>query len=147
MNSPLLLDSDLVFIDPVGTGYSRPLSGEDANPSEFWTFQRDLDSVGELIRLITSREGRWHSPKFLIGESYGTTRATGLSAHLQERYGLTLNGVMLISVVLNFQTILFNAGNDLPFKVYLPSYALTARFHKSSVHDCRRCQRKPFWMK
>jgi carboxypeptidase C (cathepsin A) len=140
----LLLDSDLVFIDPVGTGYSRPLSGEDANPSEFWTFQRDLDSVGELIRLITSREGRWHSPKFLIGESYGTTRATGLSAHLQERYGLTLNGVMLISVVLNFQTILFNAGNDLPFMVYLPSYALTARFHKKLGARLQKMSEKAF---
>ena len=62
----LLLESDLVFIDPIGTGFSRPLADEKANPSEFYSFQRDLDSVGELIRLITSREERWHSPKFLI---------------------------------------------------------------------------------
>ena len=125
----LLLESDLVFIDPVGTGYSRPITGDDANPDEFYTFQRDLDSVGEFIRLITSRENRWGSPKFLIGESYGTTRATGLAAHLQQQYGMALNGIMLVSVVLNFQTLLFGAGNDLPYVLYLPSYALAARFH------------------
>ena len=140
----LLLESDIVFIDPIGTGFSRPLLGGDANPSEFYTFQRDLDSVGELIRLITTREERWHSPKFLIGESYGTTRATGLAAHLQERYGLALNGVMLISVVLNFQTILFNAGNDLPFLVYLPSYALTARHHKKLSDRLQKMTEKAF---
>lgn len=140
----LLLESDLVFIDPIGTGFSRPLSGEKANPSEFYSFQRDLDSVGELIRLITSREQRWHSPKFLIGESYGTTRATGLAAHLQQRYGLSLNGIMLVSVVLNFQTILFDAGNDLPFLVYLPSYALTARYHKKLSARLQKMPEKTF---
>ena len=125
----LLEDSDLVFIDPVGTGYSRPLSGDDADPDEFFTFRRDLDSVGEFIRLYVSRNQRWSSPKFLIGESYGTTRASGLAGHLQDRFGLYLNGIMLVSVVLNFQTILFNAGNELPFVVYVPTYALTARYH------------------
>jgi carboxypeptidase C (cathepsin A) len=140
----LLLESDLVFVDPIGTGYSRPLSGEDANPAEFYSFQRDLDSIGEFIRLITSREQRWSSPKFLIGESYGTTRATGLSAHLQQRYGLTLNGVMLVSVVLNFQTILFNPGNDLPHVVYLPSYALTARYHKKLNKRLQALSEKDF---
>lgn len=126
----LLEESDLVFIDPVGTGYSRPVSGENTDPNEFYSFQRDLDSVGEFIRLYTSRHQRWASPKFLIGESYGTTRAAGLSGLLQERHGLYLNGIMLVSVVLNFQTILFNEGNDLPFIVYLPSYALTAWYHR-----------------
>ncbi len=126
----LLEESDLVFIDPVGTGYSRPLSGEDSNPDEFFTFRRDLDSVGEFIRLYVSRNQRWSSPKFLIGESYGTTRASGLSGFLQDRFGLYLNGMMLISSVLNFQTILFNQGNDLPFVMYVPTYAITARYHK-----------------
>ncbi len=140
----LLLESDLVFIDPIGTGFSRPLAADDANPAEFYSFQRDLDSVGEFIRLVTSREQRWHSPKFLIGESYGTTRATGLSAHLQQRYGLTLNGVMLISVVLNFQTILFDPGNDLPYVVYLPSYALTARYHKKLDKRLQSMSEKDF---
>lgn len=125
----LLEETDLVFVDPIGTGYSRPLSGDESNPDEFFTFRRDLDSVGEFIRLYTTRNERWPSPKFLIGESYGTTRACGLAGALQERHGLLLNGVMLVSVVLNFQTILFQEGNDLPFMLYLPSYALTARYH------------------
>jgi len=125
----LLQDSDLVFIDPVGTGYSRPVNGDDKNPDEFYSFQRDLESVGEFIRLYTSRNSRWSSPKFLIGESYGTTRATGLSNYLQERHGLYLNGIMLVSSVLNFQTILFQPGNDLPYIMYLPSYAVTGRHH------------------
>jgi carboxypeptidase C (cathepsin A) len=125
----LLEETDLVFIDPVGTGYSRPLSGEEHDPNEFFTFRRDLDSVGEFIRLYTSRNERWSSPKFIIGESYGTTRASGLSGYLQERFGLYLNGIMLVSAVLNFQTILFHPGNDLPYVVYVPSYAMTARYH------------------
>ena len=140
----LLQDSDLVFIDPVGTGYSRPLTGEDTKPAEFYTFQRDLDSVGELIRMVISREGRWSSPKFLIGESYGTTRATALASHLQEQYGLTLNGIMLVSVVLNFQTILFGPGNDLPYVVYLPSYALTARYHGKVSARLQKMSEKEF---
>jgi len=125
----LLEETDLVFIDPVGTGYSRPLAGEENDPDEFFSFRRDLDSVGEFIRLYTSRNKRWNSPKFLIGESYGTTRAAGLSAFLQDRFGFYLNGIMLVSAVLNFQTILFHPGNDLPFVVYVPTYAMTARFH------------------
>ena len=101
----LLEETDLVFIDPVGTGYSRPLSGDKSDPDEFFSFKRDLESVGEFIRLYTSRNQRWSSPKFLIGESYGTTRAAGLSGHLQDRHGFFLNGVMLVSSVLNFQTL------------------------------------------
>lgn len=125
----LLEETDLVFIDPIGTGYSRPLSGEDNDPDEFFSFRRDLDSVGEFIRLYTSRNQRWSSPKYLIGESYGTTRASGLSGYLQDRFGLYLNGIMLVSAVLNFQTILFHPGNELPYVVYVPSYAMTARYH------------------
>ncbi|MDZ7684547.1 MAG: hypothetical protein U5O39_05700 [Gammaproteobacteria bacterium] len=92
----MLEETDLVFIDPIGTGYRRPLSGEEANPDEFFSFRRDLDSVGEFIRLYTTRNRRWSSPKFLIGESYGTTRASGLAGTLQDRHGLYLNGVMLV---------------------------------------------------
>lgn len=125
----LLEDTDLVFIDPVGTGYSRPLSGEKTDPDEFFSFRRDLESVGEFIRLYASRNERWSSPKFLIGESYGTTRAAGLSGLLQDRHGFFLNGIMLISTVLNFQTLRFGNGNDLPYSLYLPSYAMAARYH------------------
>ncbi len=125
----LLNETDLVFIDPVSTGYSRPVEGEKAK--EFHGFKKDVQSVGDFIRLYTSRYGRWLSPKFLIGESYGTTRAAALSGYLQERYGLYLNGIMLVSVVLNFQTLEFSPGNELPYALFLPSYAATAWYHQA----------------
>ena len=124
----LLDQTDLVFIDPVSTGYSRALPGE--KPKEFHDFKKDIESVGDFIRLYCTRYLRWSSPKYLIGESYGTTRAAGLSGYLQERHGLYLNGIMLVSAVLNFQTIEFEKGNDLPYMLYLPSYAATAWYHQ-----------------
>lgn len=128
-NEYSLLDvTDLVFIDPVSTGYSRPVTGEKAK--EFHGFKKDIESVGDFIRLYTTRYQRWLSPKYLIGESYGTTRAGGLSGYLQERHGLYLNGLMLVSVVLNFQTLDFNTGNDLPYILFLPTYAATAWYHQ-----------------
>jgi carboxypeptidase C (cathepsin A) len=123
----LLTVSDVVFIDPVATGYSRPAEGE--KQDEYHGLTRDLESVGEIIRLWTSRNGRWMSPKFLAGESYGTLRAAGLAAHLQERHGLYLNGLMLVSSVLDLGTIEFSEGNDLPYVVYLPTYAAIAHHH------------------
>ena len=140
----LLEETDLVFIDPIGTGYSRPLSGEDNDPDEFFSFRRDLDSVGEFIRLYTSRNQRWRSPKYLIGESYGTTRAAGLSGYLQDQFGLYLNGIMLVSAVLNFQTILFHPGNELPFVVYVPSYAMTARYHGKLASRYQKMEAQQF---
>ena len=129
----LLGETDLVFIDPVGTGYSRAAPGEKA--SRFHEFEKDVASVGDFIRLYTSRYGRWASPKFLVGESYGTTRAAGLSGYLQERHGMYLNGVMLISAVLDFQTLRFEVGNDLPYLLYLPTYAATAWYHQKLPSD------------
>jgi carboxypeptidase C (cathepsin A) len=123
----LLDETDLVFIDPVSTGFSRVLPGEKAG--EFHSFQKDIESVGDFIRLYTGRYRRWSSPKFLIGESYGTTRAAGLSGYLQERHGMYLNGIMLVSVILNFQTARFEPGNDLPYILFLPTYAATAWYH------------------
>lgn len=123
----ILDQTDLVFIDPVSTGYSRAVEGE--KPKEFHAFKRDIEYVGDFIRLYCSRYGRWTSPKFLAGESYGTTRAAGVAGYLQERHGMYLNGLMLISVVLNFQTIRFPIGNDLPYILYLPSMAATAWYH------------------
>ena len=140
----LLEETDLVFIDPIGTGYSRPLSGEDNDPDEFFSFRRDLDSVGEFIRLYTSRNQRWRSPKYLIGESYGTTRAAGLSGYLQDQFGLYLNGIMLVSAVLNFQTILFHPGNELPYVVYVPSYAMTARYHGKLASRYQKMEAQQF---
>ena len=134
----LLTDSDLVFIDPVGTGHSRML---DAQPvTEFHEYQRDLDSVGEFIRLYLTRYGRWGSPKYLIGESYGTTRAAGLSAHLQGKHDIFLNGVMLVSLAVDLQTLSFDHGNELPYPLFLPTYAATAWYHQALVPEL---QKKP----
>jgi len=123
----ILDQTDLVFIDPMNTGYSRPVTGE--KPKEWHGFKKDIESVGDFIRLYTTRYNRWLSPKFLIGESYGTTRASGLSGYLQERHGMYLNGLMLISAVLDFTTLDFNLNNDLPFIMYLPGYTATAWYH------------------
>src|SRR5215470_15841895 len=125
--------TDLVFIDPVTTGYSRPAPGE--KPEQFHGVQEDIESVGEFIRLYTTRYARWASPKFLAGESYGTTRAAGLSGYLQDRFGMYLNGIVLISSILNFQTADFNVGNDLPYVLFLPSYTTTAWYHKKLVPE------------
>jgi len=133
-NAYSLLDvSDLVFIDPVSTGYSRPVPGEKA--SEFHGVKKDIESVGDFIRLYLSRYQRWGSPKFLIGESYGTTRAAGLSGYLQERHGMYLNGIMLVSTILNFQTHRFDPGNDMPCVFFLPTYTATAWYHQCLPGD------------
>ncbi len=120
--------TDLVFIDPVSTGFSR--ATDEKNAKLYHGVQEDLQSVGEFIRLFTTRHGRWPSPKFLAGESYGTTRAAGLSSHLQSRLGMRMNGIMLISAVLNFSTVRFDEGNDSPYVHYLPTYAAAAWYHK-----------------
>ena len=136
-NAHTLLDTtDLVFIDPISTGYSRPVVGEKAK--EFHTFKKDIESVGDFIRLYTTRYRRWLSPKFLIGESYGTTRAAGLSGYLQDRHGMYLNGLMLISSVLDFATLDFGPTNDLPYVLYLPSYAATAWYHKRLAPELQK---------
>jgi carboxypeptidase C (cathepsin A) len=136
-NEYSLLDlTDLVFIDPVSTGYSRPVPGEKAR--EFHGFKKDIESVGEFIRLYTTRYQRWTSPKFLIGESYGTTRAAGLSGYLQERHGMYLNGILLVSCILNFQTARFGPGNDLPYVLFLPSYTATAWYHKRLAPELQK---------
>ena len=129
----MLDETDLVFIDPVSTGYSRAVPGE--KPKQFHGFKRDIESVGDFIRLYTTRYQRWTSPKFLIGESYGTTRAAGLSGYLQERHGMFLNGIMLISSILNFQTADFHHANDLPYILFLPTYCATAWYHHQLSDD------------
>ena len=134
----LLTDSDLVFIDPVGTGHSRMAEGEKA--TEFHEYQRDLDAVGEFIRVYLTRYGRWGSPKYLIGESYGTTRAAGLSLHLQDKHDIFLNGVMLVSLAIDMQTLSFDHANELPYPLFLPTYAATAWYHKALVPEL---QKKP----
>lgn len=133
-NEATWLDAtDLVFIDPVSTGYSRSATGED--PKQFHGFKEDLASVGDFIRLYTSRNARWASPKFIIGESYGTTRAAGLSDYLQERYGFYVNGIILVSSILDFSTARFNPGNDRPYPLFLPTYTAAAWYHKKLPQD------------
>ena len=117
---------DLVFIDPVGTGYSR--ATDPADNEKYWGLAEDLEAVGEFIRLYLSRNQRWTSPLYLAGESYGTTRAAGLAGHLIDR-GIAFNGIILISTVMNFQTLRFTKANDLPYSLYLPSFCATAYYH------------------
>lgn len=126
-NEATWLDAtDLVFIDPVGTGYSRATAEE--HNEKFWNLKGDLDSMSEFIRLYLTRYERWASPVYLAGESYGTTRVAGLTEHLVNR-GIACKGVMLISIILNFQTLRFDYGNDLPYALYLPTYTATAWYH------------------
>jgi carboxypeptidase C (cathepsin A) len=123
----LLGSSDLVFIDPVSTGYSRPTKGEKS--TDFHGYEGDLESVGEVVRLWATRHGRWLSPKYLCGESYGSLRAAGLARHLQEKYGMNLNGLMLISTVLDLGLLWGNGHNDNPYAMFLPTYAAIAHYH------------------
>jgi carboxypeptidase C (cathepsin A) len=119
--------TDLVFIDPVGTGYSRAVKRDQTK--NFIGLRNDIASVGEFIRLYLGRSERWSSPLFMVGESYGTTRAAGLSGYLVE-HGIAFNGIMLISSILNFQTTDDSPGNDLPFVLFLPTYSSAAWYHK-----------------
>ncbi len=125
--STWLTETDMVFIDPVGTGYSRATRPDLA--AKFFGIAGDIESVGEMIRMYLGRNERWMSPMFLVGESYGTTRAAGLSNWLFD-HGVALNGICLVSAVLNFQTIRFADNNDLPLVLILPSYTATAWYHK-----------------
>ena len=125
--------TDIVFIDPVSTGYSRPVPKE--KPEQFHNVKKDIESVGDFIRIWTTRNKRWTSPKFLIGESYGTTRAAGLAGYLHERHGMYLNGIMFVSSILNFLTAQFNEGNDMPYILFLPTYTATAWYHHKLSDD------------
>lgn len=119
--------TDLVFIDPVGTGFSRPLGK--AKGKDFWGVDQDVRALAQFIRRYLSENGRWNSPRYLFGESYGTTRSAALVNYLQSQENMDFNGVMIISAVLDFQTISFGPGNDMPYIMYLPSYAAVAWYH------------------
>jgi carboxypeptidase C (cathepsin A) len=128
--------TDLVFIDPVGTGYSRAAPGVDAK--QFYSVEEDVKLAGEFIRLYITRRERWLSPKFIAGESYGATRAAALAGYLQNTVNMNMNGLVLISPALNFQTIRFSTGNDLPCFLYLPSYTAAAWYHKKLSFDLQK---------
>lgn len=129
--------TDLVFIDPVGTGFSRGASQEVTE--KFWGYKGDVDSISEFIRLYLTRYERWLSPLFLAGESYGTLRAGGLAGKLTEM-GIALNGIVLISAILSYLTVDMWTGqhNDLPFALFLPSFTATAWFHQRLPDDLQR---------
>jgi carboxypeptidase C (cathepsin A) len=134
-----LEDTDLVFIDPVGTGFSRAHTKELGE--KFWGVQGDIESVGEFIRLYITRYERWASPLYLVGESYGTTRSAGLAGHLIDR-GIAFSGIVLVSSILNFQTARFGKGNDLPYVLFLPTYTATAWYHKRLPADLQKNLRR-----
>jgi carboxypeptidase C (cathepsin A) len=135
-NDDTWLDStDLVFIDPVDTGYSRAAS-EDLS-KQYREVKKDIESIGEFIRLYLTRYKRWSSALYLVGESYGTFRAAGLAGHLIDR-GIAFNGIVLVSSILNLQTVVFGQGNDLPNVLYLPTYAATAWYHKQLPKDLQK---------
>lgn len=129
-NTESLLDkTDLVFIDAMGTGYSR--AAGKGTEREFYGVDEDAAAFGQFIATYVSRNDRWNSPKLLIGESYGTFRSAVLGNLLQNRYNMHLNGICLISSVLDLATITFAAGDDRPYIFYLPSYAAVAWYHKA----------------
>jgi carboxypeptidase C (cathepsin A) len=129
--------TDLVFIDPVGTGFSRAVKPELS--SKFHAVRGDITSVGEFIRMYLTRHDRWSSPLYLIGESYGTTRAAGLAGYLVDQ-GIAFSGLVLVSCALDFQGFVFSRGNDLPFLTYLPSYAAAAWYHKKLPPELQRLE-------
>src|SRR6476660_6157044 len=119
--------TDIVFIDPMMTGFTRPARNSDK--SEFTGYENDTRFVGDFIRLYTTKYARWSSPKFIGGESYGTTRSAGVANYLQERYGMYLNGVIMISAILDFGADETDRGNDRPFPLQLPTFSATAWYH------------------
>lgn len=119
--------ADLVFVDPVSTGYSRV--GEKAKPAEFHGLKGDVESLGDFIRRWITEHGRWGSPKYLLGESYGGVRVAGLADHLQSRYGMSLNGVVLLSSLLDFRTLRHTGSDPLGFAVFLPAFTAVAHHH------------------
>lgn len=119
--------TDLVMIDPVGTGLSRPVGK--AKGADFWGVDQDIKSVSQFIFQYIAANDRWNSPKFLLGESYGTTRSAGVADYLFENMGIEVNGVILVSTILNFLPDDFTNGNDLPYMLYLPTYAAISWYH------------------
>jgi len=122
----LLEKSDLVLVDAVGTGFSRPADSE--KEKRFLGLRGDIEAFGEFVRLYLVRYGRWSSPLYLMGESYGTTRAAGLAGHLAD-LGISFNGIVLLSMVIDLQTTEFTRRNDLAAELALPSFAMVAAYH------------------
>jgi carboxypeptidase C (cathepsin A) len=136
-NEESLLDvTDIVMIDAMGTGYSRVAAGED--PRQFFGSTPDIQTFGEFIRTYITKYRRWPSPKVLFGESYGTTRSAGLAAELQQRHGIELSGIVLVSAVVDFGSQEYAPGHDLAYATYLPTLAATAWYHKKVAPDLQK---------
>ncbi|HEY7305739.1 MAG TPA: peptidase S10 [Bryobacteraceae bacterium] len=132
-NQETLLDkTDIVLVDAIGTGFSRPANATAGK--KFWSVKGDIESFGEFIRLYLTRNERWSSPLFLFGESYGTTRSAGVAGYLADK-GISFNGIVLLSTVLAFQTLEFERTNDEPYPLILPSYAMIAAYHHKLAPD------------
>ncbi len=126
-NDYTLLDmADIVMVDPVGTGFSHPVG--EAEGKDFWGLDEDAASITQFVRRFLSKYERWNSPRYILGESYGTTRSAVLARHLQGA-NIDLNGIVLVSSVLDFNTILFPEGAIVPYVVNVPSYAIVAAYH------------------
>ncbi len=122
----ILDQADLVMIDPVGVGFSKPIGN--AEWKDFWGVDQDIRSIGLFIEQFLIRTGKFNSPKYLLGESYGTFRNAGLVKYLQDR-GIAMNGVIMVSAVFELQHLLFGPGDDLSYLIHFPTYATTAWYH------------------
>jgi len=132
-NAYTLLDrTDLVLIDAIGTGFSRAANAELSK--KFWGVKGDIEAFSEFIRLYITRNERWTSPLFILGESYGTTRAAGIAGHLANR-GISFNGITLLSMVLNFQTLVDTKSNDQPYIMLIPTFTEIAGYHHKLPAD------------
>jgi carboxypeptidase C (cathepsin A) len=130
-NTPLD-KTDIVMVDAIGTGWSRPADAAAAR--KFWNMRGDIESFGEFIRMYLTRNERWSSPLYLFGESYGTTRSAGIAGYLADR-GISFNGVVLLSTVLSFETLEFAKTNDVPYPLILPSFTWIAGYHHKLPQD------------
>ncbi|HET9742446.1 MAG TPA: peptidase S10 [Terriglobales bacterium] len=124
--------TDIVMVDAIGTGYSRP--ADNAAARKFWNLRGDIEAFGEFIRMYISRYERWSSPLYLFGESYGTTRSAGIAGYLADK-GINFNGIVLLSTVLSFETLEFAKTNDVPYPLILPSYTMIAAYHHKLAPD------------
>ncbi len=136
--------TDLVFVDPVGSGFSQAAPGVDTK--QFYEVQKDIEVASDFIRSFVTEHERWLSPQYIAGESYGAARAAGMVGYLQDRYGLYIDGLVLLSSALNMGAISFDPGNDLPYVLSLPSYASAAQYHgtrgEKAPRDFERTQEK-----
>ncbi len=138
--SSLIDATDLVFVDAVDTGFSRGVAG--VNTTQFHGQNGDIRAFGEFINQYLTAYSRWPSPKFLIGESYGTIRSAGLAQELQSHHGIELNGIVLVSALLTYQTLSPAPNNDIAYADVIPTYAATAWYHKKLSQDLQRQELK-----